>query len=57
MKNYRLYKSPLKITISNITKSFYIGGILNPLRYTAVVRRTYKVNKNELTYEDKVYIV
>ena len=54
--DFQLY-NPLKITISNITEAFYIGGILNPLRYAGIVKRTYRVKDNEMAHEDKYYVV
>ena len=52
-----LYK-PIKITITGATKPFYIGVMLNPVRFATVVKRVWKVDKDgKLVYEDIVYVV
>ena len=52
-----LYKNPIEVIISNITEPFYITAILNPVKRLPVVKRTWRVENNELVYEDKVYVV
>ena len=55
--NSVLYKNPIEVIISNVTEPFYITAILNPVKRLPVVKRTWRVENNELVFEDKIYVV